>query len=134
LGLATAQFVDESRTMLLGIRDVEAGERERVAKSRMQVIPAAEWSDGFIAKNLPQAERVYLHIDLDVIDAAVNPGVNFRGAGGLSMPQLESALRMIRGRYSIAAAALTNYNPERDVDWKSRDLGLGLGRLIATIL
>ncbi|MEO8128456.1 MAG: arginase family protein [Bryobacteraceae bacterium] len=133
LGLATAQFVDESRTMLLGIRDVEAGERERVAKSRMRVVPASEWADGFVAKNFPQAERVYLHIDLDVIDAAVNPGVNFRGSGGLSLAQVESALRMIRGRYPIAAAALTNYNPERDVDGRSRDLGLALARLIAAI-
>lgn len=134
LALATSQFVDESRTMLLGVRDLDAGERERVAGSRMRVIPAAEWSDGFVSKNLPQAERMYLHIDIDVIDAAVNPGVNFRGAGGLSLSQVETALRTIRGRYPIAAAALTNYNPDRDVDWKTRNLGLRLARLIANIL
>ena len=134
LALATSQFVDESRTMLLGIRDLEAGERERVAKSRMRVIPAAEWPDGFVSKNLVQAERVYLHIDIDVIDAAVNPGVNFRGAGGLSLSQVETALRTVRGRYPIAAVALTNYNPDRDVDWKTRNLGLGLARILASIV
>ena len=134
LALATSQFVDESRTMLLGIRDLEAGERERVAKSRMRVIPAAEWPDGFVSKNLVQAERVYLHIDIDVIDAAVNPGVNFRGAGGLSLSQVETALRTVRGRYPIAAAALANYNPDRDVDWKTRNLGLGLARILASIV
>jgi arginase len=134
LAMATSQFVDESRTMLLGVRDLEAGERERVAGSRMRVIPAAEWSDGFVSKNLPQAERVYLHIDIDVIDAAVNPGVTFRGAGGLSLSQVEAALRTVRGRYPIAAAALTNYNPDRDVDWKTRNLGLRLARLICNIM
>ncbi len=134
LASATSQFVDESRTMLLGVRDLEAGERERVANSRMRVIPAAEWQDGFVSKNLPQAERVYLHIDMDVIDAAVNPGVNFRKAGGLSLSQVETALRTVRGRYPIAAAALTNYNPDRDVDWKTRTLGLRLARLISNIV
>ena len=134
LALATSQFVDESRTLLLGVREQEAGERERVAGSRMRVIPAAGWSDGFLSKNPPQAERVYLHIDIDVIDARVNPGVNFRGAGGLSPEQVETALRTVRGRYPFAAAALTNYNPDLDVDWKSRNLGLRLARLISSIL
>jgi arginase len=134
LGFATGQFVDESRTMLVGVRDLEAGEKQRVAASRMRVIPAADWSDGFVSKNLPPAERVYVHIDMDVIDAAINPGVNFRGAGGLSFNQVETALRTVAGRYPIAAAALTNYNPTRDVDWKTRDLGLRLARLISALL
>ncbi len=134
LALATSQFVDEARTMLLGVRDLDAGERERVAASRMRVFPAAEWSDGFVSKNLVQAERVYLHIDIDAIDPAVNPGVNFRGSGGLSVLEVETALRTVRGRYPFAAAALTNYNPDRDVDWKTRNLGLRLARLIANIV
>ena len=109
--------------------------RQRTSHSIvLRVIPAAEWQDGFVSKNLPQAERVYLHIDMDVIDAAVNPGVNFRKAGGLSLSQVETALRTVRGRYPIAAAALTNYNPDRDVDWKTRTLGLRLARLISNIV
>lgn len=134
LALATSQFVDESRTMLLGVRDLEAGERERVAGSRMRVIPATEWSDGFVSKNLPQAERVYLHIDVDVIDARMNPGVNFRGAGGLAPEQVETAVRTVRGRYPFAAAALTNFNPNLDVDSKTRNLGLRLARLISSLI
>jgi arginase len=134
LGFATARHVDESRTVLLGVRDLDPGEKDRIASSRMHVVPAAEWRDGFVSKNLPPADRIYLHIDIDVIDAAINPGVNFRGSGGLSLQEVEHALRIIGGRYSIAAAALTNYNPDRDVDWKTRDLGLRLVRLLCTML
>ena len=128
LPVATERFVPESRTVLAGVRDLDPGERERVAASRMRVIP---WERPFAMTNLPDAERVYLHVDIDVVDPAVNPGVNFRGSGGLSFDQLETALRVVRGRYPVAAAALTNYNPERDVDFRTRDLGLRIARVLA---
>jgi arginase len=130
LGIATERFVPEARTMLAGVRDLDPGERERVAGSRMRVIP---WERPFAITNLPAAERVYVHVDIDVVDPAVNPGVNFRGAGGLSFEQLEDALRAVRARNPLAAAALTNYNPERDVDFRTRDLGLRIARVMGTL-
>ncbi len=134
LGLATAQFVPESRTALVGVRDLDPGERERVAASRMRVIPPSGAFSDLDLTNLPAAERVYLHVDIDVVDAAVNPGVNFRGPGGISYRQLESAIQVVGARYPLAAFALTNYNPNRDVDNKTRDMGLRAARWIGGMM
>ena len=134
LALATEQFVTESRTMLMGVRDLDPGEKERVAASRMQVVPASGWEDGFVSKKFPQADRVYVHIDIDVIDAAINPGVNFRGPGGLTPGQVDNALRAVAGRCRLASGALTNFNPARDADHKSLELGLRLVQTIASVL
>lgn len=86
--------VDKSCVLLPLARDIDPGERERVAAA------------GF-ASNLEElgerVESVYLHIDTDFI-----------GPGG---PSLEQAAAMITGlmrELPITAVGLANYNPDHD--------------------
>ncbi len=64
---------------------------------------------------LGDLRQVYLHVDIDVLDQTVAPGVNFPTSGGRSVPQLQAIVRQVFGLGTIAAMSLTAVNPEKDV-------------------
>jgi arginase family enzyme len=51
-------------------------------------------------------------------------------AGGLSLEQLEDAIRTIASQIRIRAASLTNFNPDRDEGDRTLEAGL---RIIGAI-
>jgi arginase len=120
LAYATQRFVPESRTALIGVRDLDPGEIERVEASEMIVVRNDAAAPGSI--EFPDASHVYVHLDIDVLDPAVSPGTNTEAAGGLTVDQLERILREVASRRRIAALAVTNYNPDRDRDNTTRDI------------
>ena len=114
--------VAEDKVCLLGIRDVEPGERERLAASAISDQPPTE------------VEAVYLHIDLDVIDPTESPGVNFRGPGGWTLEQTCATVRSVAKELPLAAVSLTNYRPEYDPDGKTARAALAiLGELAGSV-
>lgn len=110
LALATAAHDLESRTVLFGPRDFDPGERERLCASAVTLV------ESFDLDAIPALRNAYVHLDLDVLDPVVSPGVNFQGAGGLGVAKLKDALDTVFERCSPAAMTIANYNPERDVD------------------
>jgi arginase family enzyme len=111
LAIVSERHVPPDRILLGGVRDLDPLEAERVAKSRMQVIPSARLP----AASLPKGP-LYVHIDVDVLNPELSPGVNFHGEGGLHPSELEEAvLTVIRGE-RVAALNIANYNPGRDME------------------
>jgi arginase family enzyme len=53
---------------------------------------------------------VYLHIDVDVLDQTLMPGVVYPTSGGLSVTELEGLLRAVRVHVEPAAITLTAVN------------------------
>jgi arginase len=120
------------------VRDLSpAAERERLHHSAMQVV---NWHEG-----KPRADalacldtlrkcvqEVYLHIDLDAFNPQVAPGlVDDPVPGGLSMPQMEEAIRTVAARFRLRAVALATYNPDRDQEEKTLRAGLRILDLLA---
>jgi arginase len=99
--------VATNRVCLLGVRDIEPGERERLAEHSIAAEPPAD------------VEAVYLHIDLDVLDPSESPGVNCRRPGGWTLEETCAAVRSVAAELPLAAVALTNYRPDFDPDGKS---------------
>lgn len=126
---ATQSFVQEDRVVLVGCRDLEPGERERVSE-RLKCIPDGDFSR---AGKLPHAAGIYVHIDMDVLDPSISPGVNFQGAGGLTVETLVDALVLTFSRYTVKAIALVNYNPSRDCEGRTRDIAVLLIEEIARL-
>jgi arginase len=61
--------------------------------------------------------RVYVHLDLDVLDAEKVGMANEYGIpGGMDTAQLEEALDMVRERFTVAAAGIASYDPSFDTD------------------
>lgn len=65
---------------------------------------------------LSGAERLWLHIDLDVLSTESLPAVDYQQPGGLSWEQLEALARtaLLSGR--ISGCNVTIYNPDMDPD------------------
>jgi len=134
----TVPAVPPAHTLLVGIRELDPGERTNIERSGMLLL---RWeplrAQGVAAALGPQLDRlrsraqeIYLHIDIDVLDPEFAPGVDYRTPGGLNPDELEDALRLIATRFRLRAASLTAYNP--DHEQQARTLGSGL-RLLALL-
>jgi arginase len=120
--------IPEARVALLGVRDLADYQRARVARSAAHTVAGAfSPADGAAAiARLPR--RVYLHIDLDVLDTSVGRANRYAAPGG---PTLETVLATIDATFAhatVVAAALTAYEPAADRD----DAILHAARTIAT--
>jgi arginase len=120
--LGNSAPISEAAVVLLGVRDMDPAERQRLEHSSVQVV---EWRHGSPCGNatacletLAQlAATVYLHVDVDGLDPAIAPGVADRPVpGGLSLQEAEEIIRGLALRVPIGAATLATYNPERDLD------------------
>ena len=56
-------------------------------------------------------DRVWLHIDFDVLDQTVMPAVDSPGSPGLDYEQLASLIAALCGSGRIAGASFTIYDP-----------------------
>lgn len=120
--------VEEQNVVLIGVRDVEEGERERLENSWISVHPAD--SRGLVPVALDELSRrvdgVYFHIDIDFVEGKENPGVNFRGPGGLAVPDAVALIRLVRASVPVAAVGLTNYNADLDAEGQTEAIALEL--------
>jgi arginase len=119
--------VPHASTLLIGARDFDPAERERVERSGMTT---AEWRNGRGAQDVEEtleafaarARRVYVHLDLDVLDPSVAPGVVDQPVpGGMSLSDVDAILGDVAGRFSVRAFTVATFNPERDRDDRTRD-------------
>jgi arginase len=130
--------VPETATLLLGLRDVNPpAERERLERSPLT---AVSWHDGApecdvvvaLEDLATRVREIYLHVDLDVLDPEIAPGVvDSPVPGGLSLQDVEQIIGASSGRFRIRAAAVTTYNPELDRDEKTLRAALRIIDLIA---
>ena len=68
--------------------------------------------DAFIAR----CDHLYLTIDLDVLPAAVMPGVSAPAARGVELAVIEPLIAHIRASGKLRLADLAEYNPSLDLD------------------
>ena len=122
---------------MLGVRDLDPAERERLEQSEIQVV---NWHEGKPQANVNaaldrlarRAEEVYVHIDLDALDPAVAPGiVDLQVPGGISAEQMDEAIRGVVARFRIRAAVVATYNPDLDQDEKTLRAALRIIELLA---
>jgi arginase len=109
--------VDESRVVLAGTRDLEPYQRERLSASQVQVIPgalAAGARDVALDTLRERVQRVYLHVDLDVLDSSVGRANPYAAPGGPDLDAVLAAIEATFVRFDIAAAAITAYDPRVD--------------------
>jgi arginase len=107
--------------VLVGGRNLDPGESERVRGMLRHVS-----SPDLNRIPLPSGSEVYVHVDVDVLDPSVSPGTNFQGPGGFTVEELAVALTEVVGRCQVSALAITNYNPSKDVENRTRNVILQL--------
>ncbi|TNI87702.1 formimidoylglutamase [Aeromonas allosaccharophila] len=82
--------------------------------------------DAFIAR----CDHLYLTIDLDVLPAAVMPGVSAPAARGVELAVIEPLIAHIRASGKLRLADLAEYNPTLDQDNRSARVAARLVHLL----
>lgn len=125
--------VPEQHVVMVGVRDAEPDQIRRLENSAVRVIGVegidranAHALSGALEQLRSRVEEVYVHLDIDSLDPEYAPGVDFPAPGGLSVEDVEEAILMVTQRFSVKAAALTAYNPERDKDDRTLRTGTRL--------
>jgi arginase len=111
--------VEERNVVLVGVRDLEPYQWERLAASAVNVLPGAPRM-GEIAAAVDDLSRrvrdVYVHVDLDALDPAEGRANEYAAPGGLSRETLTDAITLVGEWLEVRAAAVTAYDPAFDPD------------------
>jgi arginase len=125
--------VEESRVVLAGTRDLEPYQRDRLSASQVHVIPgalAADARDVALDVLRERVERVYLHVDLDVLDSSIGRANPYAAPGGPDLDAVLAAIEATFARFDVAAAAITAYDPRVD---DSGTIGVAAGTIASHI-
>lgn len=133
--------IKEFRSLHIGGRELDPEEQILLEKSQIQIITTMDIKKKGIKESfLPvltqfqsKTTKIYLHIDIDIVDPREAPGVNFPAPNGLSLNEVESLIRFIAKRFTIEAAALTAYNPLNDESNKTLNTGISILETIVKV-
>ena len=123
--------VREKYVVLIGARDLDPEERTSLEQSEITWLTVeAIRKNGLesdLAKILPGLpERVYFHIDLDVLDRAEAYVNEYSSPGGLSVSELLQCIHFIGHNRAIVGASITSYDPSVDHDSKALRAGVAV--------
>ncbi len=138
-GRIGGEAVPDDRVLHIGARHLDPEEGENLHGSGILVVPAEEIRGTDIPASLrPALEKlearvdgVYLHLDIDVLDPAFAPAVNFPTPGGLSLEDMEETVRLVSEVMPLRAASLTAYDPTRDADGTTLRTAIRVMEMIA---
>src|SRR6266566_2892268 len=104
--------VGDDRVCLIGTRDIDSLEGGLLDESDVDVIEPRKLRSDLghaLASIKERVEKMYIHIDLDVLDAGVAAANKFAVSGGLSIEDVEYALSQIARDTRIGAVTLSAY-------------------------
>lgn len=111
--------VDERNVLLIGARDLDDGEVDLLSNSAIALLPPAEARSSLgaaIEELAERVSRVYVHLDMDVLDPSEGRANVLEVPDGLKLHEMREVLGMARDKFEIAAAAVTAYDPSFDDD------------------
>jgi arginase len=130
-----ARPIAEENVVLSATRSLDPLEEARLAASKIK-LASLDALPGAIGELASRVDTIYLHLDLDVLDPRISPGVNFSEPGGITPDQLIEAITRVIATGKLGAAAVTNFNPDRDHENRTlkiaRDLASMFCRLPAS--
>jgi arginase len=113
--------------IMMGVRDLDPLEEELIFKSSIPMLSIKQISEKnkIIADSLTRlsnrVEMIYVHIDLDVLDAAYIPGHNFEVSGGLTPDQLSEIIEHIMQFDKVKALGIASFPTAKHGREKSMD-------------
>jgi arginase len=119
--------VDEFDVVLAAVRDLEPYQRDFLERSAVRSVPPTlQGFEPALDDLRERVDRVYLHLDLDALDAEEARANQYAAPGGPSLDGLLGAVDAVFERFTVAAAALTAYDPSCDSDGRARDAARSL--------
>jgi arginase len=122
---------------LIGIRSFESGEEQLLKELGVKVYPMKEVQDrGFSsifkeARKSISARKFGLSIDVDAFDPEEAPGTGTPEIDGLKFTDVTTILQDLTQDSELLALEITEFNPHRDIDNKTRHLVWNIAKIIA---
>jgi len=131
---ARSPKVRAERTVLIGVRNLDALERERILDARVHVFTMKDIDRDGIAKVMERALAVtgvgtagiHVSFDLDVCDPSIAPGVGTPVKGGLNYREAHMVMEMVADSGRLTALDLVEINPILDMQNQTAILGAEL--------
>ena len=128
-----APSVDEGRTVLIGIRSLDPGERERLRRSQVKTYTITEVDRlGMEAvirgalEHVRGAAHVHVSLDMDVMDPFWAPGVGTPVRGGISYREAHLAMELLAGADAFGSLEVVEVNPILDRENMTGELAVEL--------
>ena len=126
--------IDASRTVLVGLRDVDAGEKRRIRElgvrafsmSHIDKVGMERVMEEAFASASGDGEALHVSFDLDGIDPSEAPGVGTPVRGGLSYREAHLAMEMVAETGRLGSLEITELNPIFDERNRTADLAVQL--------
>jgi len=103
--------VPDAQVVMTGLRDLDFLEERSIEDSDVRRLPIGEVADAIAEM---ASSNIYLHVDLDVFDPSVGTANGFAVDGGITREEFWHLSSELRSRFTLAACALTAYDPACD--------------------
>jgi arginase len=129
-----APKIEATRTALIGVRNLDALEKENMARFGVQVFTMKDIDRRGLATVMEEALHVAsqgadgLHVsfDVDVVDPSVAPGVGTPVPGGMSYREAHLAMELVHDSGMLASLEVVEANPILDIANSTARLGTEL--------
>ena len=126
-------LLEEKRVVHVGSRSLDLGEDETL-QSSVKLFPATEIKKRGLGEIAVQMARflsdssdwIVAHLDVDVFDPSIMPGVDFPEPGGLTDHDVLEIFQALQSTGKLRVVDLTAYNPTLDKEGRGRSLLLNL--------
>lgn len=117
-----APTVPPERIALIGVRELDPGERRLLRESGVHVFTMSDVDEvglaGVVAKALealrPAVDALHLSLDMDVVDPIIAPGVGTPVPGGLSYREAQLAMEVVGATGLLKSMDVVEVNPILD--------------------
>jgi arginase len=116
--------LDEEQIAIFGARDLDPPEREMLEKSKVhlytmdkvrEIGPENAMKEA-TEKLLRASRRIYVHIDIDVLDPDEIGATQLPVPGGLRLTECSNALRIVTQSEKLCGLAVMVFNPRKDAN------------------
>jgi arginase len=110
-----ARKIAEERVALVGGRDLDPGERTNLDRSKLTRIRFdSEQADTASIVAFARKRKIWLHVDIDVVDPAEVGAVVFPAAGGVSLALLGEAITSLASVADVRGFEICGYDARQD--------------------
>jgi arginase len=112
-GLVPARPLAAANVILVGARELDPPEDEYLATSKLRLLEAGTVTAKKLVAAVRKtgATRVYIHVDLDVLDPAEFEGLDSPVPFGLTAATLVELIRAVGSEFDLVGAGITEFAP-----------------------
>jgi arginase len=112
-GLVPARPVKPANVILVGARELDPPEDAYLTESGIRLLDATDVTGKSLiaAIKATGATRLYIHVDLDVLDPAEFEGLDSPVPFGLAAAALVDLIRAVKAKYELVGAGITEFAP-----------------------